>query len=322
MNSLLSRFHSSGLAKLATALVLNLVAVRAIAASPFRAGDILYTDSFGAVLRLSTATGERTIVASGGKLAQPFGIALDANGDILVSDTGAQAIIRINSLTGSQSVVAAGAKLGFPFGIAIDLSGDILVANGEAILRLNPMAGQPITISGRGRFGGSGGHPLGIAVAENGDLIVANVGSPSEIVRVNPRNGVQTIVSQGSYLRNPRAIAVNGNDVYVTDVATPDGNFGIGIVIHVDLSTGSQTVLASGGNLVGPVGIAVDPNGQLVVGDPYTINPESRDLYDGGIIRIDPVGGGQFLIVRGQENYVNPRGIAIVRAAGTVRRGP
>src|SRR5947199_269909 len=189
MNSLLSRFHSSGLAKLATALVLNLVAVRAIAASPFRAGDILYTDSFGAVLRLSTATGERTIVASGGKLAQPFGIAVDANGD----------------------------------------------------------------------------------------LIVANVGSPSEIVRVNPRNGVQTIVSQGSYLRNPRAIAVNGNDVYVTDVATPDGNFGIGIVIHVDLSTGSQTVLASGGNLVGPVGIAVDPNGQLVVGDPYTINPESRD---------------------------------------------
>ncbi|TMP98233.1 MAG: hypothetical protein E6L09_11975, partial [Verrucomicrobia bacterium] len=74
-------------------------------------------------------------------MAQPFGIALDANGDILVSDTGAQAIIRINSLTGSQSVVAAGAKLGFPFGIAIDLSGDILVANGEAILRLNPMAG-------------------------------------------------------------------------------------------------------------------------------------------------------------------------------------
>ena len=186
MNSLLSRFHSSGLAKLATALVLNLVAVRAIAASPFRAGDILYTDSFGAVLRLSTATGERTIVASGGKLAQPFGIALDANGDILVSDTGAQAIIRINSLTGSQSVVAAGAKLGFPFGIAIDLSGDILVANGEAILRLNPMAGQPITISGRGHFGGSGGHPLGIAVATGWTTYdIADIAAWTTVERLN-----------------------------------------------------------------------------------------------------------------------------------------
>src|SRR5437867_10335450 len=158
MNDLLSRFRASGLAKLAAVLVLILIGVRAMAASPFQVGDILYTDSFGAVFSLSAATGERVKVASGGKLERPFGIALDANGDILVSDTGAQAIIRINALTGAQTVVADGAKLGFPLGIAVDSRGHILVANGEAILRLNPVAGQPIMVSGRGRFGGSGGH--------------------------------------------------------------------------------------------------------------------------------------------------------------------
>ncbi len=321
MNRLLSRFHSSGLAKLAAVLILSLVAVRAIAASPFQVGDILYTDSFGAVFSLSATTGERRMVASGGKLERPYGIALDANGDILVSDTRAQAIIRINALTGTQTVVAAGGKLGYPFGIAVDSRGDVLIANGEAILRLNPMAGQPIIVSGRGRFGGSAGHPVAVAVAENGDLIVASAGSLSEIVRVNPRSGVQTVISQGRNLKNPQSIALDGNDIYVTDVATPDGNFGVGVVIQIDLTTGNQTVLSSGENLVGPVGIAIDQEGQLVVGDPYTINPDSVDLYDGGIIRIDPVSRVQKLIVRGQDVYVNPRGVAIVRTVGTARRG-
>ena len=87
------------------------------------------------------------------------------------------------------------------------------------------------------------------------------------------------------------------------------------------MSTGAQTLLSSGGYLVGPVGIAVDENGQLIVGDPYTINPLSPDLFDGGIIRINPVDGGQTLLARGQGNYVNPRGIAIVRAAQAGGRG-
>ena len=59
---------------------------------------------------------------------------------------------------------------------------------------------------------------------------------------------------------------------------------------------GTQTVVSEGGNLVGPVGIAVDDNGQLIVGDPYTINPASQDLYDGGVIRIDPSTGAQTLL--------------------------
>ena len=50
-----NRFYSSGFAKMAAALVLTLIATRALA-SPFQAGDILYTDSFGAVFSLNPAT--------------------------------------------------------------------------------------------------------------------------------------------------------------------------------------------------------------------------------------------------------------------------
>jgi len=176
------------------------------------------------------------------------------------------------------------------------------------------LTGEQTIVSEGGHFGPGVGYPLGVAVAENGDLIVANVGFPSEIVRVNPRTGQQTLLSKAGCLKFPQSIAVHGKDIYLTDVATADGNFGIGAVIHVDLHNGTQTVLSSGGNLVGPVGIAADENGRIVVGDPYTINPESPDLYDGGIIMIDPVSGDQTLIARGQDNYLNPRGIAIVRS--------
>ena len=319
-----SRFRSSGRATLAAALVLTvltLIATRAITSAPFQAGDILYTDSFGAVFSLNPVSRTGATIASAGNLVRPFGIVLDANNNVFVSDTVARAIIRIDSATGLQTVVADGDKLGIPFGIAVDSRGDILVANGQSILRLKAPAGQPTVVSARGRFGGSGGSPLVVAVAGNGDLIVANVGVASEIVRVNPRNGFQSLLSKGGYLKQPAGIAINGNDIYVTDVATPDGNFGIGAVIRVDMFTGAQTLVSYGEYLVGPVGIAVDNNGQLVVGDPYTINTASPDLYDGGIIRINPATGEQTLLARGQGDYVNPRGIAIVRAAQSGRRG-
>ena len=104
-----------------------------------------------------------------------------------------------------------------------------------------------------------------------------------------------------------------GNDVYVTDVATADGNFGVGRVIHVDARTGEQSVVSEGDLLVGPVGIAVEADGQLVVSDPYTMNPESSDLFDGAVLRINPATGEQTLLARGEGGFVNPRGIAIKR---------
>src|SRR5438477_9867308 len=139
---MINRFSSSGRATLAAALTLTLIAARTIASS-FQVGDILYTDSFGAVFSLSPPRTNSAMVASAGKLIQPYGIVLDTNGNVFVSDTGAGAIIRIDAATGLQTVVATGAKLGVPFGIAVDSRGDILVANGQSILRLNALAGQP-----------------------------------------------------------------------------------------------------------------------------------------------------------------------------------
>ena len=284
-------------------------------------GDILYADSGndidgGFVIKVDPNTGQETVISSGGYLQSPFDTVIDAMGQIIVSDSGR--LIRINPTTGKQTLLADNNRgpLGLPFGIALSRSGAILAANLRAVVQVDPVTGQIQTVSAGGNFL----YPLGVACASNGQLLVLNIAFPSQIVRVNPQTGVQRVLAQGGYFNSPQAIALQGNDLYVTDVATADGNFGIGRIIHVDAQTGRQSVVSTGGFLVGPVGIAVDANGQLIVGDPFTINPLSPDIADGGfdgaIIKIDPVTGAQTLLARGQGSFVNPRGVAVVPGAG------
>jgi len=165
-------------------------------------------------------------------------------------------------------------KLGMPVGIALDKCGRILVANVKALLRVDPLNGQIETISSGGNFQ----FPLGVTVASNGDIFVLNWAVLPEVIRVNPANGDQIVISRGGKLKRHQAIAVAGDDIYVTDVATPDGNVGVGLVVHIDANTRKQKVVSEKGLLVGPVGIAVEEGGQLIVCDHYTINPKSPDL--------------------------------------------
>src|SRR5439155_657893 len=271
-------------------------------------GDIVYVDSGdaidgGFVVKVDPATGEKTVIASGGLLQLPFGVVIDANGQLVVSDSGR--LIGINPDTAAQRLIADNSRgaLGWPCGLAIDRSPSVLAANLRAVVRVNLNSGRIQTVSAGGRLL----YPMDVAVAATGDLIVLDIAFPPEIIRVSP-TGAQTVIARGGLLNRPQAIAVQGDHIYVTDVATSDGNFGVGRVIDVNALTGAQSVAAEGNYLVGPVGITVDAQGQLVVGDPYTINPKSPDLYDGGIIRINPVTHEQTLIARGEGAFVNPRG--------------
>ena len=277
-----------------------------------QSGDIVYVDSGdaihgGFVIKVNPVTGEKTVIASGGLLRMPFGVVIDANGQIIVSDSGR--LIRIDPETGAQNLIADNSQgdLGWPCGLAMQHHNSIVVANLQAVIRVNPNSGQIQTVCA----GGSLLYPLCVAVTEREELIVLNMAFPPEIIRVSP-NGAQTVIARGGLLNRPQAVAVRGDHIYVTDVATADGNFGVGRIIDVDARTGEQSIVAEGGYLCGPVGIALDSEGQLYVGDPYTVNLDSPDRFDGGIIKINPATHEQTLITRGEGAFVNPRGVIIV----------
>ena len=272
--------------------------------------DIVFTDSESAVLRANPANSGPELLAQGQQLVRPLGICEGASGELFVSDTGCFGIIGIDTRSGQQRVVAHGPALGMPLGIAAERSGSLLVANGQALVRINPETGEIAHVT-------SGQYlrmPTAVGVAENGTIYVAD--ALGAIVAVNPNTGVQTFISSGGYLIRPQGIAVRANHLYVTDVATSDGNFGVGRIVHVNLNTKQQNVLSEGHQLVGPVGIAIEPSGNLIVGDPYTINEDSADLFDGAILRVDAATGEQQLLARGKAGFVNPRCVALVRSAG------
>jgi streptogramin lyase len=315
--------HSLRCAYLAVSLVSGLffqgtTALSQTSGAQLHPGDIIYADSGnsldgGFVIKVDPATHEQIVIASGGNLQMPYGIVVDSNGQIVVSDSGR--LIHIDPWTRTQTVIAdsRSVKLGTPYGIDLDLSGQIVAANAQSVVRVDPASAQTTIISSGSKFRA----PTAVAVAENSLLFVTDLGSPGQILRVNPQNGNQRVVTSGGYLNSPRSIAVQGNDLYVTDVVNTNLNYGvIGRVIHIDARTGAQRLITEGQNLVDPVGIAVDATGQLIVGDPSTVNPSSPDLvdggYDGALIRIDPASGVQTLIARGQGGYINPRSVAIV----------
>jgi len=284
-------------------------------------GDILYVDSGnamqgGGLFKVDPQTGERMALSVGGFLRMPFGVTVDArSGMIVVSD--ADRLVAVDPMTGEQAVIAdnANGTLGMPCGMDFDARGNLAVANAQAVVRMDAREDSLQVVA----VGGSMHCPVGVAASRNGDLYVANMSFPSEIIRVDSRTGKQTVVSRGGMLNRPQAIAVSGHDLYVTDVATTDGNFGVGRVLHIDAMTGKQSVVSEGDMLVGPVGIAVEANGQLVVGDPYTINPESADLFDGAVMRINPATGEQTLLARGAAGFVNPRGVVVVPSLSRAR---
>ncbi len=258
------------------------------------------------VLGNPVANGNSALVAQGQMLVEPFGICVGAKGEVFTSDLGCRRVIGIDLAKGTQRMVASGGMMGVPFGIAAERDGHLLIANSQWLLRIDQQTGAQSVLA-------SGGYlsaPLAVAVSDRGDIFV--VDALGLVVRVDPKTGAQTLLTAGGLLERPQGIAIKGNNLYITDVATLDGNFGVGRIVHVDASSGVQTAVAQGGSLVGPVGIAIESNGQIIVADPYTINPASVNLFEGGIVRIDPATGSQELLARGGQGFGNPWCVAMI----------
>jgi streptogramin lyase len=165
-------------------------------------GDFVFTDSEATVLKFDVVTRQIAVVATGGRLVRPCGIAIGPENTIYVADTGCLAVIAIDPNTGESTVLSQGDKLGVPYGIAVSADGEIFVANGQAVVGINPLDGTQRTVAS----GGALAVPLGIAVAPDGDLFVAD--ASGSIVRIDLRHQSQAVVATGQYLVTPVGIAV------------------------------------------------------------------------------------------------------------------
>jgi DNA-binding beta-propeller fold protein YncE len=201
---------------------------RSIAVAPN--GHLWVTDFGNARVQEFNAAGEYIQQLSGGKLSAPYGIAVDGEGRVWVSD--AHKIVEFKeSSPGTFSFVGElnsieGSPMGLPAGLGLDPEGDVWIAEANAN-RISEIEGTLSGYVGRLRFGTAGSgqgqlsQPYDVKVKSNGNLIVVDRGN-NRVQQFSPSGEFQAAFGAkgtGSGLfTEPTGIAVApGGVFYVTD---------------------------------------------------------------------------------------------------------
>jgi sugar lactone lactonase YvrE len=170
-------------------------------------GDIFVSDRYNHAIRVLTPQGAvRTLCGNGqagfadaqgadARFNYPCGLALDAEENLLVADSGNNAIRRV-TMAGAVSTVAgngeagfadgagAGARFDWPTDVVVDGEGAIVVADKNNHRLRKIVGGQVTTLAGSSEPGTADGagavarfnFPIRLALDERGRLLVAEVG--------------------------------------------------------------------------------------------------------------------------------------------------
>jgi sugar lactone lactonase YvrE len=154
--------------------VLSLANIEEATAATLKIGDILVVDHLYGVIQINPDTGAQTVVSTGGYLNTSSnsarGIALEANGQILVTDTAITltdgslvgGVVRVNPATGTQTLLSSGGLLSQPLNVDVESDGYIVVTDRAGVIRIDPITGTQSLVSSGGNLSG----PQGITIVQ------------------------------------------------------------------------------------------------------------------------------------------------------------
>jgi len=277
-------------------------------------GNLFVGDRLNNLIRKISSTGAVTTLAGSGaygssngtgtaaSFASPYGVTIDASGNIYVADSGNNLIRKITSSGvvttfagsggfGSANGTGTAATFYNPQAVAADASGNIYVADtGNRMIRKITSAGVVTTLAGSGAYGsvnGTGiaasfGEPSGITVDASGNVYVADSGQ-NRIRKITSAGVVTTLAGSGTAgttngtgvaasFNEPHGVTVDASgNVYVSDNA--------GRKIRKITSAGEVTTLAGTGaagsingiptvaTFTNPDGITIDASGNIYITD-------------------------------------------------------
>jgi outer membrane protein assembly factor BamB len=119
-----------------------------------------------------------------------------------------------------------------------------------------------------------------------------NPNAPTGVVAIDPKTGVQSVLSSGGLFALPTGLQEIFNEtLYVCDQNSQTS----GAVIEVNPRTGAQTLIATGGYIAGPEAMQY-MNGKLFVADaPLAVGSSAQ----ANVVEINPHTGKQTLITQG-----------------------
>jgi len=275
------------------------------AAFPVVAGRLLLTVLLSAVIvctaSAQTAHFSWSQSAIGSGVNGPYGVAVDASGNVYIADTQNGRVLKETLSAGvySQSVVASGFT--YPTGIAVDGSGDVFVADTST----NTVWKETLSngVYSPTNIGSGLGQPSYLALDASGNVYISDYlnsrvveetlsnGSYSQSVVVSGLNqpgGVAVDASGNLYIVNSHSevlketpsgssytqstIAISGNGTSTAVAVDAIGNLYIsdiynGEVLKETLSSGSYTQSVSVNGLKYPQDITLDASGNLYIAD-------------------------------------------------------
>ncbi|HKS40849.1 MAG TPA: NHL repeat-containing protein [Blastocatellia bacterium] len=232
------------------------------------------------------------------RFSDPFGIAVDRRGNVIVADGGQSNRIKkitekgeVQTVAGSTEGFADGpaleAQFNTPSGIAIDKDANIIIADtSNNRIRKLSAEGRVSTVAGSGISGFKDGAasgaqfdgPVGVAVDKDGNIFVADAYN-DRIRKITTDGNVVTIAGAGTpgfqdgdaasaLFDTPSGVAVDkDSNAFIADTGngairkiTPQGE--VATIAKRDESTGDASV-----SLNRPVGIVVTHDGFLFVAD-------------------------------------------------------
>jgi len=292
-------------------------------------GNVWVADTFNDTVRRITPAGVVTTIAgttntasfhngpslpnfSGGALFNtPYGIAVDATGNVFVADTFNNMIRKISAdsvttlagsgIYGSRNGTGGGAQFSYPIALAVDGAGNIYVAEyGSGLVRCVTAMGAVTTVAGI-----TFSTPGGIAVDSATNLYVADTGNQvirKLLVDSTGTNWIPTIlagypgifgdadgIGEGARFYDPEGVAVDSaGNVYVGDSVNnmireiSASSDRVTTLAGPDGSYGSADGLAVAARFDEPFGVAVDSATNLYAAD--TFNNTIRRLTPNGSV--------------------------------------
>ena len=199
--------------------------------------------------------GFTTLVSAG--LNTPFGVAVDAGGNVYIANFNDSAIEEWDAAT-QQTVTLAGPAQGvaYPDSVAVDAAGNIYFINSYGnnyVDEWNAATHQITTLVSSGLS-----NPGGLAVDAAGNLYIGDTGNNAVKEWIAATQQVVTLVASG--LSGPEGVALDAaGNVYIADT-------GDNAIKEYNPATQQLTTLVSSG-LNDPSGVAADGSGDVYIAD-------------------------------------------------------